>query len=112
MFENVKDSLNGLYPQGKLLRGVQRRNFETVLSADSGFVQYWDSTAHAPYSYNAAKNLFATYDNEYSVAEKTKFTMENELGGIMFWQLGEDLYNERLLDALYEAKKNGQVIKN
>ena len=38
MFENVKDTLNGLYQQGKFLKSVQKRNFETQLSPDSGFV--------------------------------------------------------------------------
>jgi chitinase len=106
MFENVKDSLNGLYQQGKFLKGVPRRNFDTELSPDSGFVSHWDSTAHAPYSYNSSRNLFFTYDDERSVAEKTRFVINQGLGGIMFWQLGEDLYRDGLLDAIYEAKKN------
>ena len=106
MFENVKDTLNGLYQQGTFLKTVPRRNFETQLSPDSGFVLHWDSTAHAPYLYNASGNLFFTYDDERSVAEKTKFVIDQGLGGIMFWQLGEDLYKDGLLDAIYEAKKN------
>lgn len=102
---NVKDTLNGLYQQGKFVRGMPRRNFEKSLSPDSGFVYHWDTTAHAPWLYNASKNLFITYDDNRSIAEKTKYAMENELGGIMFWQLGEDLYKDGLLDAIYEAKK-------
>ena len=108
MFENVKDTLKGLYQQGKFLKTVPRRNFETQLSPDSGFVFHWDSTAHAPYFYNASRNLFFTYDDERSVAEKTKFVIDQGLGGIMFWQLGGDLYKDGLLDAIYEAKKNNQ----
>ena len=108
MFENVKDTLNGLYQQGKFLKGVPRRNFETELSPDSGFVFHWDSTAHAPYFYNASRNLFFTHDDEHSVAEKTRFVIDKDLGGIMFWQLGEDLYKDGLLDAIYEAKKNNE----
>ena len=108
MFENVKDTLNGLYQQGKFLKGVPRRNFQTELSPDSGFVSHWDTIAHAPYLYNASRNLFFTYDDERSVAEKTKFVIDQGLGGIMFWQLGEDLYRDGLLDAIYEAQKNNE----
>ncbi|MEO5893224.1 MAG: glycosyl hydrolase family 18 protein [Ferruginibacter sp.] len=108
MFENVRDTLNGLYQEGKFLRGVPRRNFETELSRDSGFVSHWDSTAHAPYFYNASRNHFFTYDDERSVAEKTKYVIDQGLGGIMFWQLGEDLYRDGLLDAIYEVKKKNE----
>jgi len=108
MWGNVRDTLNGLYQQGKFIRGVPRKNLEKTLSPDSGFVYHWDTTAHAPYFYSASKNLFITYDDERSIAEKTKFVIEKELGGIMFWQLGSDLYKNGLLDAIYEAKKNNR----
>ena len=48
------------YQEGKFLRVVPRRNLETELSQDSGFVAHWDSTAHAPYFYNASRNHFFT----------------------------------------------------
>jgi chitinase len=108
MFEIVKDTLNGLYQEGKFLRGMPRRKFETELSPDSGFVAHWDSAAHAPYFYNASRKLFFTHDDERSVADKTKFVIDQGLGGIMFWQLGEDLYRDGLLDAIYEVKKNNE----
>jgi chitinase len=76
------------------------------LTADLFF--HWDSTAHAPYFNNASRNLFFTYDEERSVSEKTKFVIDQGLGGIMFWQLGGDRYKDGLLDAIYEAKKNNQ----
>jgi chitinase len=108
MWENVADSLDGLYQQGKFVRSVQRKYFATRLSPDSGFVYHWDTTAHAPWIYNAEKKLFITYESERSIAEKTKYVIDNGLGGIMFWQLGEDLYKGGLLDAIYEAKLNAR----
>jgi len=96
------------YQAGKFVRSVQRKNFETRLSADSGFVYHWDTTAHAPWRYNASKKLFITFDDERSIAEKTKFVIDKELGGIMFWELGEDLYKDGLLDAIYKTKNNSQ----
>ncbi|CAN5292200.1 glycoside hydrolase family 18 protein [soil metagenome] len=104
MWENVQDSLNGLYQQGKFIRGVQRNQLDKVVSQDSGFVRYWDEAAHAPYAYNSQKKLFITYDDERSVKEKTEYVIERGLGGIMFWQLRGDLYQNGLLDAIDKAR--------
>ena len=104
MFENVQDSLNGLYQQAKFRRGIPNKYFSTMLSSDSGFVSHWDSTAQAPYSYNPEKRLFVTYDDKRSVGLKTKYVIDNGLGGIMFWQLREDPYDNGLLEAIDDAK--------
>lgn len=104
MFENVQDSLFGLYQQGKFKRGIPNKNFSTVLSRDSGFVSHWDSLAQAPWSYNPAKKLFVTYDDKRSIGLKTKYAIDNGLGGIMFWQLREDPYDDGLLEAIDDVK--------
>ncbi len=104
MWEDVEDSSNGLYRQGKFKAMISRRNFATTLSADSGFVFYWDSTAQASYLYNPAQKLFVTFDNERSVELKTKYVIDKGLGGIMFWQLRDDLYEKGLLDVIDEVK--------
>jgi len=104
MWEDVEDSSNGLYRQGKFKRMISRRNYETTLSSDSGFVSYWDSTANAAYAYNPTQKLFATFENERSVELKAKYVIDKGLGGIMFWQLRDDLYGKGLLDAIDEVK--------
>ena len=55
-----------------------------------GFTYYWDDVAKAPYMYSPAKKQLITYDNDTSMTLKTKYVLDNKLGGIMFWQLGED----------------------
>ncbi|PZX51341.1 glycoside hydrolase family 18 protein [Algoriphagus chordae] len=73
---------------------------------DSKFQRYWDDKAQAPYMYNAADSIFLSYDDTVSVALKTKYTMDKGLGGIMFWELGNDTKEEgSLLDAIYKAAK-------
>ena len=45
-----------------------------------------------------------SYDDTVSVALKTRYAMEKGLGGIMFWELGNDTKaNGSLLDAIYTA---------
>ena len=52
---------------------------------------YWDSVSQAPYLYDSATKTFISYDNETSLIYKCKYLRDNDLGGIMFWDYGEDL---------------------
>jgi chitinase len=104
----VADTNTGLYQQGRFLRTVGYSNVSSQLSPDSGFVYHWDEQANAPYLYNPAQHLFVTYDDRRSIQLKTRYAMNKKLGGIMFWQLRDDAYNEGLLDAIDEAKSSAK----
>jgi chitinase len=104
----TEDTTSGLYQQGKFVKGVSFKNFSTQLSADSGYVLHWDEKAKAPYMFNPSQHLFVTYDDKRSIQLKTKYAMDNKLGGIMFWQLRDDAFTEGLLEAIDEAKHNPQ----
>ena len=67
------------------------------------FVASWDESAGAPYSFSASEGLFGTYDDRRSVALKTQYAIDNGLGGIMMWQLGEDKQTGGLLSAIAET---------
>lgn len=106
VWKGVPPENNGLY---QLSGGLQigwmayhqiRKSYEQ----DSKFKRYWDESAEAPYMYNAEDSLFLSYDDTVSVAMKTKYTMDKGLGGIMFWELGNDTKEEgSLLGAIYKA---------
>lgn len=54
-----------------------------------GFVRYWDDEAKAPYLYDGGLHdggTFITYDDEQSIACKCRYTLEQQLGGVMFWE--------------------------
>ncbi|HET7896814.1 MAG TPA: glycoside hydrolase family 18 protein, partial [Flavisolibacter sp.] len=102
VWENVAADNNGLYQSGKFRMGVDFRQFPQRLSTDSGFVFYWDEMAGAPYAYHPEKQWFATFDDKHSVALKTEYVLKHKLGGIMFWQLGSDSYNDGLLQTINE----------
>ncbi|HLY69617.1 MAG TPA: glycosyl hydrolase family 18 protein [Puia sp.] len=102
----LRDSLNyGLYRPSKFFRGISYRDYNKVLSADSGYVYRWDSVAQAPYMYNESKRLFATFDDTSSIRMKTKYAIDNKLYGIMFWQLADDSYSNGLLDIIVNTNK-------
>ncbi|MGL4774377.1 MAG: glycosyl hydrolase family 18 protein [Clostridium sp.] len=58
--------------------------------AYSGLKEYWDDVAKAPYLYNETTGAFFTYDNPRSIAEKTKYVKENNLGGMIAWMASQD----------------------
>jgi chitinase len=105
-YENVEPLNDGLYMTGTYKGGVNFKNFETALSPDSGWVYHWDEVAMAPWAYNAKKREFVTFDDKKSIELKTKYVIDNKLGGIMFWQLGSDSYREGLLDVIDKTKRN------
>ncbi|MDF1559170.1 MAG: glycoside hydrolase family 18 protein [Bacteroidales bacterium] len=69
----------------------------------NGFTRYWDETAEAPYLYNPADSIFITYEDTVSARLKTEYAIRNQLGGIMFWELGGDVSDRGLLAAIHAA---------
>lgn len=100
VWENVPDTNHGLYQPGKFKRGVAYSDFSNYFSDTSGFTYYWDKKAKAPYQYNQKQQFFATFDDPRSIHEKTKFILRKKLGGIMFWELGEDAKENGLVEAM------------
>ncbi|HMU09360.1 MAG TPA: glycoside hydrolase family 18 protein [Ferruginibacter sp.] len=100
VWENVPDINHGLYQPGKFKRGVAFSDFTNYFSDTSGYTYYWDKKAQAPYQYNQAQQLFATFDDRRSVKAKTKFIRKRKLGGIMFWELAQDLKAGGIVDEI------------
>ena len=109
VWKGVPPVNNGLYQlSGGLHIGwMDYGSIRSKYESDSNFVRYWDDKAEAPYMYNSSDSLFVSYDDTISVAAKTKYAMEKGLGGIMFWELGNDTKEKgSLLDAIYKASMN------
>jgi chitinase len=105
----VSDTSNyGLNQPASFYHGLSYRSFADTLSEANGFMQYWDSVAQAPYSFNSERRLFATYDDSTSMKLKTEYAIQHHLNGIMFWQLTDDSFENGLLDVIDEVKKEGQ----
>ncbi|TBW25853.1 glycoside hydrolase family 18 protein [Gramella sp. KN1008] len=102
VWEEVNDSMNGLYQVGKFKESILYKDIEAYKKNHSGFEYFYDSVAQAPYLYNASEKLFATYDDSSSITSKTKYALDHNLGGIMFWQLSGD-NTDGLLDIIDEV---------
>jgi len=106
IYEQVDGLNNGLYQPGKSIGSVPYKNLSIQFPTDSGYVYHWDDIAKAPYIYHPVKKIFVSYDDKRSVELKTKYVIDNKLGGIMFWQLRNDLYSDGLLDTIGKVKRN------
>ncbi len=105
VWKGVSPDNNGLYQLsgGIHIGWIAYHQIREKYESDPGFKRYWDEIAQAPYMYNAADSLMVSYDDTISVAQKTKYAISKGLGGIMFWELGNDTKEAgSLLEAIYK----------
>jgi len=101
-FKNVENISNGLNQNAEWNRTYNKMDFEDVRS---NFNFYWDSLANAPYAYDSINKIFATFDDHKSIELKSQYALENNLGGIMFWQLMNDKKQNGLLKTMVNEMK-------
>lgn len=106
VWKGVPPTNNGLFQlsSGLHIGWMAYHQIREKYETDSSFQRYWDEKAEAPYLYNSSDSLFVSYDDTVSLARKTRYAMEKGIGGIMFWELGNDTKEEgSLLNAIYKA---------
>lgn len=69
------------------------------------FVLYRDPRSKAPWLYDG--DTFWTYDDPVSIQAKAKFAVEQELGGVMAWELSEDTADAALLKSARKGLRDG-----
>lgn len=102
---SVPPQNHGLYQPASEIRervGGSFQGIKTRLENKDGFVRYWDDLSKAPYLYNAARQIFVSYEDEQSVGLKAQYVKERGLAGIMFWEYHGDPEN-KLLDAINQG---------
>jgi len=75
-----------------------------VYAGAGGYQRYWNVTAQVPYLYSATAKRFITYDDSESMRVKANYANQLGLGGLMFWELSEDVTSgsTSLLDSIYD----------
>ena len=92
---------DALYRKARFKAFVAYRELDELFA--SGCVPEWDDRAEAPYCYNPDDGLFASFDDRRSVAAKTRYALDRQLGGIMFWHLAQDTVAGGLLEAIADT---------
>jgi chitinase len=67
------------------------------------YTRYWDDKAKVPWLYSEKTKVAISYEAPESIAAKAKYVAQKNLGGIMFWDLGQDDDNSTLLQAIKTA---------
>lgn len=83
--------------------GTAEYTYDQLLASyinKNGWTRQWDDVAKAPYLTNGSS--FLSYDDEQSLTEKVKYLKSKGLGGIMFWEYGQNTGGQ-LLNAIYTA---------
>ncbi|MGL4935678.1 MAG: glycoside hydrolase family 18 protein [Cetobacterium sp.] len=62
----------------------------TLVGTDFGY--YYDEAAQAPYLYNEKAGIFYTFEDERSVEVKSQWVIDNNLAGIISWDIAMDDY--------------------
>lgn len=91
MWTGVPNVNNGLHQMAATSGGYgpEFTDLHEKYIEHDGFVRYWDDEAKAPYLYDGGLHdggTFITYDDEESIAWKCRYTIEQQLGGVMFWE--------------------------
>jgi chitinase len=96
---NTKDT-NALYKPGKFRNFILYTKLRPLLSGKNGYRLYYDTAAQAAYAFNRQLKIFVTFDNMTSVKAKATYVLQRKLGGLMFWELSQDLPNNGFLDVI------------
>lgn len=75
--------------------------FKEIDNGMEGYTYFFDEDAKAPIYYN--ENEYVSYDSCLSVEYKCKYINENNLAGIMFWELSGD--NSKLVKTMVKNLK-------
>ncbi len=113
---NPSDGLTGLLAQasggangvwdGGVAGGMNPYYHLVDMENDPSFVKYYDSEAEAPYLYSAEKQEFYTYENKRSLGAKVDYVKNNQLGGMIIWELSADVPSadsRSLLNVIYQG---------
>ena len=86
----------GTWENGVLDYQDIKENYKT----NSAWEYTWDDTAKVPYLYNEAEQKWISYDNPQAIRTKTEYVNDNNLGGVMFWDITSDDDNHTLLKTI------------
>jgi len=93
--------INGGYAYGFDLL-LEQGMLAPSLEGANGYRRYWNASARVPYLYNAAQQVWVSYEDPASLQEKARYIRQQGLRGAMFWEMSGD-GQHRMLGALSQA---------
>lgn len=102
-FAEVEPAHHGLYQRFGSDGGyVSWRKIKRDLLGGDGWTRHWDRRARAAWLWNARERRMVSYDDPRALRAKARFVRQRGLGGVMYWEHGQDP-DEELLDVVRRA---------
>jgi chitinase len=95
----VPEDDNGLFQEGQPIRGDRPYSYIETLIPQS--TVYRDPASESPWLFDG--DAFWTYEDPTSLQAKGAYAVEQHLGGLMIWELGEDSSSATLLQSAWRA---------
>jgi len=89
LFSEASGGANGIWDGGRPA-GVNPYTHMLTLENDPSFTKYYDNEAKVPYLYSEEKGEMYTYEDKQSLGEKVDYVKNNQLGGMIIWELSGD----------------------
>lgn len=93
---SVPNQDNGLFEPGNPAN--QGATYKAIVAVQPNFKQYRDSVSQSPYLFDGSH--FWTYEDPTSIKFKMTYVRNQQLAGVMVWNLEQDLSNGTLLNAV------------
>jgi chitinase len=108
-WQGVKDVNQGLFqPFNKQPEANSGDSF-TYIQLKQVYIdklsRFWDDIAKAPWLFDASKGLMISYDDPQSLGFKAEYARQQNLGGMMIWEITSDDEDGSLLTAIQAALK-------
>ena len=84
---------------------IHYTTIKNTILTNSDYIYVYDSKAQVPYIISKDGKTFISYDDPTSVLAKSKYVLDNNLAGLMFWEYGTDLTGD-LVHAMNQGLKN------
>jgi chitinase len=65
------------------------------------FTRHWDDQVKVPWLYNEKTKIMISYEDPESITAKANYVIQKQLGGMMFWDLGQDDSKSTLLNTIH-----------
>lgn len=100
-WSNVPNLDNGLWEPGA--PDGDGAAYNEIVPIQSNFKQYRDSITQSIYLFNGSH--FWTFDDPTAITFKMQYVKKQKLGGVMIWNLGQDLTNGTLIKTVANGLK-------
>lgn len=86
--------------------GAGSYSYSWIRNLPEDYAYTWRDTNAVPTLYSDQRREFVTFDNPRSIRTKTRWALDQELGGVMIWHLDQDHEGE-LIGAVAESLPKG-----